>query len=931
MADERFQVVIGAVDEASRVLQQVKGELAGLGTATQTSQQTMSQAFGEMQRAGATLSATVTAPIVGVGAAAIKTSIDFESAFAGVRKTVDATEEEFAQLRQGILDMSNELPASANEIAKVAEAAGQLGIQTENILSFTRTMIDLGESTNLSAEQAATALARFANIVQMPQDEFDKLGSVIVDLGNNLATTEAEIVEMGLRLAGAGEQIGMTEAQIMAIAGALSSVGIRAEAGGSAFSRLMVEMQLAVETGEGSLEDFADVAGMAAEEFQQAFQEDAANAILAFIEGLSRAEERGESAIKILDDMEIKEIRLRDALLRAAGASDVFRESLEIGTEAWENNTALSEEAGRRYETTASQLEMAKNQIIELGIKLGETLLPIIKETFIPLLERLAEKLSGLVDWFNNLNPVAQHFFLAFGAAAAAGGPILLMVGSVGKAVESFKLLGSLFSGAGILGPTGLVIAGVALVAVEIIKHWDEISDFLTKCWEGIKNTASTIWGGIKSFFSNVWEGLQEYHQAYMEGVKSTLTTVWNGISSAGETIWSGMKSFFSNVWDGLNETFSSAWDKIGNTLENSWNWIKNKAGGLWDSIKGVFADETEEVNKIVEEGTQTQKSWWQRFSDDLVGHSIIPDMVLSINDWFGRIDFEIAKEGMDDLTLKWQGATDEIIVSTQKATESMNEFISVIGSIGDVVIGVQFGEKPTTGQIGGIFGGILGLFSGIPTWISGLVDMIFGWIDEIERRTQEMIDSITGQFQSAMVDFFMEPDLDTAMENFGQRLNEIVYRMMVDAIVAALIASEVVQDAAKKLGEAITEYVKTGELEGLKAGIEEYIATWQDYVIPVMVEIYPQIQQYNPYESTAPARKAFSGTIPEYQTGGYVPYTGLALLHAGEYVVPKEEVNTVSFGNIEINVNTTGGVDGADLWNEFEREARRRGVSLVQ
>ena len=97
------------------------------------------------------------------------------------------------------------------------------------------------------------------------------------------------------------------------------------------------------------------------------------------------------------------------------------------------------------------------------------------------------------------------------------------------------------------------------------------------------------------------------------------------------------------------------------------------------------------------------------------------------------------------------------------------------------------------------------------------------------------------------------------------------------------------------------------------------------------MVEIYPQIQQYNPYESTAPARKTFSGTIPEYQTGGYVPYTGLALLHAGEYVIPKNETNTIAFGDIEINVNTTGGVDGADLWNEFEREARRRGVSLVQ
>ena len=172
------------------------------------------------------------------------TSIDFESAFAGVRKTVDATEEEFAALSEGIRGMTKEIPASAVEISKVAEAAGQLGIEKEAILGFTRTMIDLGESTNLSADQAATALARLANITQMPQTEFGRLGSTVVALGNNLATTEAEIVEMGLRLAGAGKQVGMTEAEILSLAGALSSVGVEAQAGGSAFSRVMAQCNL---------------------------------------------------------------------------------------------------------------------------------------------------------------------------------------------------------------------------------------------------------------------------------------------------------------------------------------------------------------------------------------------------------------------------------------------------------------------------------------------------------------------------------------------------------------------------------------------------------------------------------------------------------------------------------------------------------------
>ena len=179
-------------------------------------------------KVGNTLSATITAPIVAGATVAVKSAMDFESAFAGVRKTVDATEEQFAELEQGIRDMAKEVPASAAAIAEVGEAAGQLGIQTENILGFTRVMIDLGEATNLTATEGAEVLAQFANVTQMSQKDFDRLGSTIVALGNNFATTEADIVNMAQRLAGAGKQVGMSEAEIMALATALSSVGIEA-------------------------------------------------------------------------------------------------------------------------------------------------------------------------------------------------------------------------------------------------------------------------------------------------------------------------------------------------------------------------------------------------------------------------------------------------------------------------------------------------------------------------------------------------------------------------------------------------------------------------------------------------------------------------------------------------------------------------------
>lgn len=344
--------------------------------------------------------------LAGLGGAAFKVGMDFESAFAGVKKTVDATPEQLEQIRTSLLNLSKQIPLTATEIAGIAEAAGQLGIKTENIENFTRVMADMGVATNLTSDEAATSLARLANITGMSQDNFDRLGSVIVALGNNLATTESEIVEMGLRLAGAGKQIGLSESQIMSFAGALSSVGIEAEAGGSAFSTLMVNMQLACETGSDKLQDFASVAGMSADEFKKAFEKDASEAILTFVQGLATCDEKGMSAVKVLDDMGIKEIRLRDALLRASGASDVFSESLRIGTDAWEENNALTKEAEQRYETTESKIILLKNSLSALGTELYDSVnTPIraVVDSATSMVEQLTKAfkdggLSGLVS-----------------------------------------------------------------------------------------------------------------------------------------------------------------------------------------------------------------------------------------------------------------------------------------------------------------------------------------------------------------------------------------------------------------------------------------------------------------------------------------------------------------------------------------------------
>ena len=140
-----------------------------------------------MAAVGASIVAAGTT-VAGLGAAAIKVGIEFESAFAGVKKTVDASDEQLSALHDGLIDLSKEIPVTAAGLSAIAESAGQLGIDVDNIEEFTATMADLSVATNLTAEEAATSFARFANIVGMSQENFDRLGSVVVALGNNLAT-----------------------------------------------------------------------------------------------------------------------------------------------------------------------------------------------------------------------------------------------------------------------------------------------------------------------------------------------------------------------------------------------------------------------------------------------------------------------------------------------------------------------------------------------------------------------------------------------------------------------------------------------------------------------------------------------------------------------------------------------------------------------
>lgn len=425
---------------------------------------------------GSALTKGVTAPIVAGAGLALKAAIDYESAFAGVKKTVDGTPQQFEKLSASIRNMAKEMPASATEIAAVAEAAGQLGVPIGSIEGFIKTMINLGVSTNLSAEEAATSIAKIGNIMQVSGDDLDswsaKFGATVVGLGNNFATTESDIVNMANRLAASGKIAGLTTPEILGLSTAMSSVGIEAEAGGTAMTQTLTAISKAVSEGGEELRIYAETAGTTADQFAEKWKTKPAEALQDFIRGLGRAKEEGKDTNKILDQLGLTGIRQSNMLKSLGLAAETMGKAVGLANSEWEKGTALTDEANKRYETMQSKLQMLKNQLTDVAIEFGGPLLDALKdglEAAKPWISTLAD----LAKQFSSMSREQQQNIIKWGLAAAAVGPFFKILGGGISTVGGFiKVIGGLSKGIGYLSGSlkylkdfGSVASGLKAVA----------------------------------------------------------------------------------------------------------------------------------------------------------------------------------------------------------------------------------------------------------------------------------------------------------------------------------------------------------------------------------------------------------------------------------------------------------------------------------
>lgn len=367
-------------------------------------------------------------------AAATKTAIEFEDAWAGVTKTVDGTPQQLAKIDDGLKNLAQTTSSTYQDIAHYAELAGQMGIPTDSIVGFTKTITELGDTTNLVGEEAAQSIAKFSNVMVSQSKKtntyYSRLGSTIVDLGNKFSTTESDIMDMATRLGVAGKMVGLNSNQVLGLSTALSSLGIEAAAGGSSVSKMLKKIDLAVSTGDENLSKFAEVSGMTSQQFQKAWGEDAAGTFLKFVEGIGKSGD----VTKTLNDLGITEIKQAQSMGALAQSSDVLANALNVSKNAWNSNTAMANEAEKRYATLKSQLSQTWEAIKQAGDELGQAFAPTLTD-LLKIVKKAANAFSDLDE--GTQQTIAKMLLLTAAAYPTAKG-VSKVSGSMQGAVKFF-------------------------------------------------------------------------------------------------------------------------------------------------------------------------------------------------------------------------------------------------------------------------------------------------------------------------------------------------------------------------------------------------------------------------------------------------------------------------------------------------------------
>ncbi len=425
-----------------------------------------------MKSFGRGMTTFVTLPLLAAGAAGVKMFGDFQQGLRGVEKTTGLSRAEVAKLGKVFDQLSTEIPVTTAEMLELAQAGGQLGVTgSANLEKFTVTMAKLGRASDVAGEDGAKSIARILTVTGDGIGKIERFSSALVDLGNNAAAGEQEILEVATRVAGQIGRFDVASDKVLGISTALKALGKKAEESGSVVGRAFDAIDQAIRGGGDKMKVLSKLTGIAGKDLKQVFEKDAAGVFQKFIVGLNKVDKAEGNQVKTLRNLGLQGVRINSVLLSLAKSPEVLTENMDRASKAFRENTALQKEFQVQTESFNSEMINLTNTFTSLLRMIGESLAPTVKF--------LGAVFKDMLNFLRD-NPTIRALVIVFGALAAVFGPLIFIVGAF------LTILPALLAGLAAIGVTGfaalapfllipLAIAAVIAIGVVLFKNWEAI------------------------------------------------------------------------------------------------------------------------------------------------------------------------------------------------------------------------------------------------------------------------------------------------------------------------------------------------------------------------------------------------------------------------------------------------------------------------
>ena len=600
---------------------------------------------------GMTLSATVTPLVTALGYKMVDASSTIDSAYRDMRKTVEGTEEQFESLRQSAIDFSRTHVTSADQILEIQAIGGELGVATEDLEAFATAISNIDVATNLDTESAATVLGHLSNILHLTAEDYEGFSDALVRLGNNGASTETEIANIAERIGSMGAIVGMSASDVLAWSSTIASTGQRAEAAGTAISKTMSFFETAVasaggnidatfesvnaavdesgdkltvfanmmgmsadefseawetdseavfgelsanmEAAKNSLQGIADVAHMSADDFVQAWENDPTKVMQAFIQGLNDIEAAGGSADAVLQGFKITSVRQKQAIEGLMQTIDGLDDNLRMSEDAWKGISDQWGEAGDAANEAAKKAEGFSGQL-QIMKNIGQNALAELGEGAAPWIKSLSGAIQTASEWFSSLSVEQKKWIVAAGGMAAAIGP-LLSIGAtamtsydefgewVNKTVTGMEFVKRAFASGGQQAVNSLMETMTMMDKVKLVA-----GSFGMSIVKGL--ALGLVVGGIALIVSKLVDLYRTYrdHERATKGLSDALLNVGSVsefTASDIELVGSSLRELASD-----SEDYESRLADLANTIEDS------------NRQYGAFAGQMDYYGSVIEE-----------------------------------------------------------------------------------------------------------------------------------------------------------------------------------------------------------------------------------------------------------------------------------------------------------------------------------------